>query len=52
MNLVIVLDGLKRSYNIGKIEPDGLSYSTPVVIDKEFKFSIDDKEVRFNLHCE
>lgn len=42
----------KEKKIIGKIEPEGLSYSTPVIIDKEFKFSIDDKEVRFNLHCE
>jgi hypothetical protein len=36
----------------GKLDPEGLSYSSPVVLDKEFKFTIDEKEVRYNLHCE
>jgi len=34
------------------INPQGLSYSNPVIIDKEFQFKIKEKEVNFRLHCE
>jgi hypothetical protein len=53
MNITIIEHLLGKDKKvIGKIEPDGLSYSTPVVVDKELKFSIEDKEVIYRLHCE